>query len=110
MRLLLVLITIIVSIPSYSEVYNEEGEYVGKDYNTTEAATSNTAIGAVFFLLTKESRDREAIQKSYQIMMDKGSGAIKINTCDDACKAEVQAEVLKKYSFKNQYNKSVKLD
>ncbi|PKG37131.1 hypothetical protein [Psychromonas sp. Urea-02u-13] len=60
MRLLLILIMIIASTPSHSDMYNEKGEYVEYEYYTvsSEEAALNAVIGAVGFLLSEEGRER----------------------------------------------------
>jgi hypothetical protein len=98
MRLLLVLILIMVSTSSHSDVYNENGEYVGREYNTTESATFQVAITAVGFLFSTEYRDI----KSHKIVIDRGTETMQFDICDDACKEEIKAEVVKKYSFQHQ--------
>jgi len=111
MRALLFVITMMISIPSFADLYStsgmydlydENGKHIGKEYMNNETAALHTAISAVAIIISNKYKYSNDVQESFQKMIDNESQTIELSQCDKACKDKVQAEILKKYSLKYQ--------
>ena len=99
MRLLSVLIVMIISTSANAapDIYDEDGVYVGKT-SLTSGSVKYIAINNVMKNSSAEfAKYKKAVRNSYDAEMKNSVAPASVSTCDDACKKEVQAEIIKKY-------------
>lgn len=101
MRLFLVLIIMLVSTSCFSDIYDKDGRYIGAVTTTTQDSVATAAIGAAAIFITRGSKTKRRVIESYDIAMSKLTEKPELVECDQVCKKEIQAEVIKKHKINN---------